>query len=99
MTTRRMRIASTFALGVFGDSQCLVGLHRPGGGERVDGVGLAVAAGPPVGPVDLDHDQALLAHPAGQSGHQLSPAAAADRDTEAFVTGAGQTQPAATATN
>jgi hypothetical protein len=40
---------------------------RPGGSDRVNGVGLAVtAAGAPAGPVDLDNEQALLTQPASQ---------------------------------
>jgi hypothetical protein len=55
------------AVGGLGGTKGFTGLDCPGGSDRVDGVGLAMATpGAPVGPVDLDHDEALLAQPAGQ---------------------------------
>lgn len=46
----------------------LSGKGRPGRGERVEGVGLALgAAGSPVWAVDLDHSDALGGEVAGQS--------------------------------
>jgi hypothetical protein len=63
-----MRSISTGGVGVLAGGGGPAGQHRQGGGDRVDGVGLAVAAaGGAVGAVDLDHGQVLVAQVAGQA--------------------------------
>ena len=65
--SRNMRSISTGPSAVLAVRVGPGGQHGAGGGDGVDGVGLAVAAaGGAVGPVDLDHGDAAAAQVSGQ---------------------------------
>jgi len=73
-------MASTFPSRVLAAPECVTGLCRSGGGDRVLGVGLAALASPlPVRAVDLDHRDAFSEEMAGQAGAVAAGALDADQ--------------------
>jgi hypothetical protein len=73
-------MASTFPSRVLAAPECVTGLCRSGGGDRVLGVGLAALASPlPVRPIHLDHRDAFSEEMAGQAGAVAAGALDADQ--------------------